>query len=123
MLGIGGVRMLRELGFATLRRFHMNEGHASLLTLELLGERMILHQTNAVSDDDVRAVREMCVFTTHTPVEVAVDRYPIELVQRVLRAHRCLPIVPSFALDGSVNLTHLALGLSHYVNGVGEAPR
>src|SRR5512144_343132 len=39
VLGIGGVRMLRELGFATLRRFHMNEGHSSLLTLELLRER------------------------------------------------------------------------------------
>ena len=112
--------MLRELGFATVRRFHMNEGHSSLLTLELLRERMILHGTTVVSDDDVRAVREMCVFTTHTPVEAAVDRYPVDLVQRVLCAHRCLPIVSTFALDGVLNLTHLALSLSHYVNGVGK---
>ena len=39
VLGIGGVRMLRALGYNSLTRFHMNEGHASLLTVELLYER------------------------------------------------------------------------------------
>ena len=38
VLGIGGVRMLRALGFGRLARYHMNEGHASLLGLELLSE-------------------------------------------------------------------------------------
>jgi glycogen phosphorylase len=36
ILGIGGVRMLEALGFKKIQRYHMNEGHASLLTLELL---------------------------------------------------------------------------------------
>src|SRR5713101_1668796 len=39
VLGIGGVRMLRALGYDNIARFHMNEGHASLLTLELLDEK------------------------------------------------------------------------------------
>jgi starch phosphorylase len=38
ILGIGGVRMLRALGYESIERFHMNEGHASLLALELLDE-------------------------------------------------------------------------------------
>ena len=38
LLGIGGVRMLRALGYTAITRFHLNEGHASLLTLELLDE-------------------------------------------------------------------------------------
>ncbi|HXZ86263.1 MAG TPA: alpha-glucan family phosphorylase [Myxococcota bacterium] len=120
VLGIGGVRMLRELGFTALRRFHMNEGHSSLLTLELLRERMALRGGGSVGDEDVRAVREICVFTTHTPVAAAVDQYPVDLVQRALCAHGCAPVAPTFALDGVLNLTHLALSLSHYVNGVGK---
>ena len=38
ILGIGGVRMLRALGYEIIKRFHMNEGHANLLALELLDE-------------------------------------------------------------------------------------
>lgn len=38
ILGVGGVRMLRELGYDSIGRFHMNEGHASLLIMELLDE-------------------------------------------------------------------------------------
>jgi starch phosphorylase len=38
IIGIGGVRILRALGYDRIERFHMNEGHSSLLTLELLDE-------------------------------------------------------------------------------------
>lgn len=120
VLGIGGIRILRELGFRSLRRYHMNEGHSSLLVLELLRERMSARGVAALGEEDVRCVREMCVFTTHTPVAAAVDQYPIELVQGLLCSSPCAPIAPTFALDGVLNLTHLALTLSHYVNGVGK---
>lgn len=36
ILGIGGIRMLRRLGYSEIKRYHMNEGHAALLALELL---------------------------------------------------------------------------------------
>ena len=52
ILGIGGVRMLRALGYETIRRFHMNEGHASLLGLELLDEEAKKHGRECISDDD-----------------------------------------------------------------------
>src|SRR3990167_7562872 len=40
ILGFGGVRMLRALGYNNIERFHMNEGHAAFLTLEILEEEL-----------------------------------------------------------------------------------
>jgi starch phosphorylase len=65
ILGIGGARMLNALGLKELQRYHMNEGHASLLTLELLNDKA---SRKAITHDDLDPVRRMCVFTTHTPV-------------------------------------------------------
>ena len=39
LLGVGGVRLLRALGIQP-SVFHMNEGHAAFLTLELIREKM-----------------------------------------------------------------------------------
>jgi glycogen phosphorylase len=84
LLGIGGVRMLRALGYTNLRRFHMNEGHASLLTLELLDEQAYHAGRDAFTDDDVKSVRQQCVFTTQTPVPAGHDQFPLDMVERVL---------------------------------------
>jgi starch phosphorylase len=118
VLGIGGVRMLRALGYTDIQRFHLNEGHSALLVAELVTERLRGTRRTAVADEDVEAVRRMCVFTTHTPVAAAHDRFPPALVEQVLGptpisqlAHRC-------CYEGSLNMTHLALNFSHYVNGV-----
>lgn len=67
LLGMGGVKMLRALGYAHLDHFHMNEGHSSLLTLELLAERLTRLSRQSIGQDDMDAVRAQCVFTTHTP--------------------------------------------------------
>jgi starch phosphorylase len=61
VLGIGGVRMLRALGYAPIRRFHMNEGHSALLVIELVSERLHSTGRTAATDDDVEAVRRMCL--------------------------------------------------------------
>ena len=66
ILGIGGVRMLRALGHDRLTRFHMNEGHASLLTVELIDEEVTRAGRSTVTHEDIEAVREQCIFTTHT---------------------------------------------------------
>ena len=73
VLGIGGVRILRALGQGQLQRFHMNEGHASLLTLELLYEQAKKAGRAMFNQEDVEAVRRLCVFTTHTPVPAGHD--------------------------------------------------
>ncbi len=143
LLGIGGVRMLRALGHTELARYHMNEGHAALLTLELLGEEAAKDGRSAIRGEDIEKVREKCVFTTHTPVPAGHDRFPMEyltrafpaqgdffdlqdsssadLVKRVLQAETHYPGLQEAARRGaSVNMTYLALSLSNYVNGVAK---
>jgi glycogen phosphorylase len=120
VLGIGGVRMLRALGYDRMERYHMNEGHAALLALELLDELARIQGVSDLRPEDIDTVREQCVFTTHTPVPAGHDQFPLDLVERVLgrlpapaqRAHLCC--------DGVLNMTYLALNLSHYVNGVAK---
>ncbi len=64
VLGIGGVKILEATGFK-LGKYHMNEGHSSLLTLELLTQ----------NGRELDAVRDLCIFTTHTPVEAGHDKF------------------------------------------------
>src|SRR6266851_7772433 len=82
LLGIGGVRMLRALGYTDLARYHMNEGHAALLTLELLGEEAEKAGRESIRGEDIEKVRSKCVFTTHTPVPAGHDRFPMEFLTR-----------------------------------------
>lgn len=76
ILGIGGVRMLRAIGYRAIERFHMNEGHASLLALELLDEEAKRAGRTVIEARDVEAVRRKCIFTTHTPVAAGQDQFP-----------------------------------------------
>ncbi|HEX2666219.1 MAG TPA: alpha-glucan family phosphorylase [Candidatus Acidoferrum sp.] len=143
VLGIGGVRMLRALGYNDLTRFHMNEGHAALLSLELLGEEAHRAGRTSIRGEDIEKVRGKCVFTTHTPVPAGHDRFPMEyltrvfpgqlnffdlsdataadLVKRILQAEQSVSGLLDAARRGaSVNMTQLALSLSTYVNGVAK---
>jgi starch phosphorylase len=135
--------MARALGFEHIRRFHMNEGHAALLTLELLEEAARKSGRDQATAADVEAVRRVCIFTTHTPVSAGHDRFPLPQVEQIIR-----PLRTRFDLEdpGTVkllgrilerggyaasvgevfegepwfNMTYLALNLSRYVNGVAK---
>ena len=120
ILGIGGVRMLRALGYNQIERFHMNEGHAGFLTLELLKEQCEAAGRDSISDEDIEAVRSKCVFTTHTPVPAGQDKFPMENIKKVLGNHPCLQVSDLITHDRNLNMTYLALTLSHYVNGVAK---
>ena len=120
ILGTGGVRMLRALGHTSLQRFHMNEGHASLLTVELLRERREAEGRSEIVADDLEAVRRQCVFTTHTPVPAGHDQFPLELVDQVLGNRQACGIHDPICHEGRLNMTYLALALSHYINGVAK---
>ena len=120
ILGMGGVRMLRALDYHDVRRFHMNEGHAAFLGLELLDERARWFKRAAFTDEDVQAVRAQCVFTTHTPVPAGHDKFPVDHAARVLGRSDVLTMRDVFCCAGELNLTYLALNLSHYVNGVAK---
>jgi len=108
VLGFGGVRMLDALGFR-IRKYHMNEGHSSFLSLELLRKNGM----------DVDKVRELCVFTTHTPIEAGHDNFNYDLVSSVLETVDLEPL-KQFGGKDRLNMTMLALNLSNYVNGVAK---
>jgi starch phosphorylase len=120
ILGIGGVRMLRALGHDRIDRFHMNEGHAAILTLELLKEQCEQARRDSILPEDIEAVRTMCVFTTHTPVPAGHDKFPMDVVRNVLGDHPGLQVNELVSHDGALNMTYLALTLSHYINGVAK---
>jgi starch phosphorylase len=119
VLGIGGVRMLGALGFE-IRKYHLNEGHAALLTLELL--RRLAHTPQEAGSAglhyDVPAVRQRCVFTTHTPVEAGHDQFSYELADRLLGDFVDRAELRRLAGQERLNMTRLALNLSEHVNGV-----
>ncbi|HMC56814.1 MAG TPA: alpha-glucan family phosphorylase, partial [Gemmatimonadaceae bacterium] len=88
VLGMGGAQLLRAMGIVADTRFHMNEGHSALLAISLLEWQLDGRQPFELKDDDIEAVRHQCVFTTHTPVPAGHDRFPRELVQRIVGADR-----------------------------------
>jgi starch phosphorylase len=120
VLGIGGIRMLRALGHHLLERYHMNEGHASLLALELLDEHAAMAGREKFNHDDVEAVRKKCVFTTHTAVPAGHDKFPLNLVVSALGRNEVSEMGEVFCCGGELNMTYLALNLSHYINGVAK---
>lgn len=109
VLGVGGVRILKELGYDSIDRYHMNEGHAALGTLELFSQLK-----------DIKMVREKCVFTTHTPVAAGHDQFSLSFAKPMIG-----DILPDSILEDvchydKLNMTKLALFFSHYVNGVAK---
>ena len=119
VLGIGGVRILRAVGFDDTHTYHMNEGHSSLLTLELLQEHARAEARGAINDSDVESVRQKCVFTTHTPVDAGHDRFSEELVESVLGRERTGILARLTRPEGGVfNLTQLAMFFCRSANGV-----
>jgi starch phosphorylase len=117
LLGIGGIAMLGALGYDRLDTYHMNEGHSALLTLALLDE--VRGRTATVSEGDIAAVRNRCVFTTHTPVPAGHDRFPLTLVRTVL-GERMANLIEALPVrdDELLNMTLLGLFFSRFVNGV-----
>jgi starch phosphorylase len=119
VLGLGGVAMLQALGYDTHICYHMNEGHSALLTMALLERQIEGRGLHAVTVGDVEAVRRQCVFTTHTPVPAGHDRFSGELVHRVLGPDRAAALEAAHCyVNGTLNMTYLALHFSHYINGV-----
>jgi glycogen phosphorylase len=130
ILGIGGVRFLRKLNYQP-SVFHLNEGHSAFLTLELAREYLQANES-ANFNEAINAVREQCVFTTHTPVEAGNDVFPVEMLAGCFSADfiESLKISPQefFAL-GRTNpddekegfgMTPLALRMARSANGVSE---
>jgi glycogen phosphorylase len=127
LLGVGGVQLLRALGIEP-GVFHMNEGHAAFLTLELTREKL----AKGLSFEDAWAqTARQCIFTTHTPVEAGHDRFSPDLLDYVLNRYRselkldaqgllALGRVDPEDENESFCMTVLALKGSRAANGVSE---
>lgn len=121
VLGIGGVRMLHEIGYE-IKKYHMNEGHSSLLTIELLNK--FKRPIEDVWDErlvwDTEKVKDLCVFTTHTPVEAGHDKFPYDIVKRILGEPIPLNVLKELGGQDCLNMTRLGLNLSEFINGVAK---
>jgi starch phosphorylase len=123
VLGLGGVRVLRALGLAPAV-WHVNEGHAAFLILELLREGL----TRGLGfDAALESAAAACVFTTHTPVAAGHDVFSDELFVSCFEAfakaldvplERLLELGRAPGVPNWFNMTRLALAGSRYVNGV-----
>lgn len=116
VLGIAGIRMLRALGYNGIERFHMNEGHASFLVLELLN----WPRGAKPAEWDFEGARSRTIFTTHTPVSAGHDEFDYDSVRRILGPAVPFDVLQMLGGQPRLNMTLLALNLCHYVNGVAK---
>jgi glycogen phosphorylase len=120
VLGLAGVAMLESLGHRELTTFHMNEGHAALLSVALLRQRSGNDLSNATRAD-LEAVRQACVFTTHTPVPAGHDRFSLETATTVLGAAVTAGLEELGCLEEQMlNMTVLGMFFSGFINGVAK---
>jgi starch phosphorylase len=118
VLGMGGARMANALGL-TVNVYHMNEGHAALLTQALLEAQLGGGPLGAPTESDIAQVRSKCVFTTHTPVPAGHDRFSLEQANRILGGDRTARLEKLDCFhEGLLNMTLIALRFSRYANGV-----
>jgi glycogen phosphorylase len=125
LLGIGGVRALEALGLKP-EVFHTNEGHAGFLGLERI--RRLVEDERLDPASAIEAVRAGTIFTTHTPVEAGIDRFPRSFIERYfgpsgvetgLEVNRIMALGAEPEGDGSMfNMAVMGLRLAQRANGV-----
>jgi len=113
ILGIGGVRMVQSIGCNSVRRYHMNEGHSSLLALELC--KMV-----DPTSDVIENVRAKCIFTTHTPVPAGHDQFERGMAESMLGDMITDIVRDELFIDGKLNMTYVGLRFSTFINGVAK---
>src|SRR5277367_2307244 len=118
VLGLGGVALLHALACKP-KVYHMNEGHAALLAIGLLEEQLVGAPLKDATEADIEAVRQQCVFTTHTPVPAGHDQFGVDQMYQILGHDRASAIDQFGCLhNGLMNMTYIALRFSRFVNGV-----
>jgi len=116
---MGGAALIQEMGYQSGTIYHLNEGHSALLTLQLLEKQLNGRPAFELEEADFEAVRVRCIFTTHTPVPAGHDKFPLDMVRKVLGDTRVALLESCGGIhEGMLNMTHLALHLTRWVNGV-----
>ncbi len=105
VLGVGGVRVLKQMG-SDPAVYHLNEGHAAFVVLQRIRD---FCEKGWTFDAALQEVRRTTVFTTHTPVPAGHDAFPFHLVETHLAG--------AWGDLGGYREKFLALG--HHDNGGG----
>ena len=111
VLGVGGIRILEKIGMEP-EKYHMNEGHSTLLALELY--------RRSSAKNPIEDVRKKCVFTTHTPVPAGHDKFPKELAEKMLGKYLDEKLKREIYFEDKLNMTYLGLKFSGKINGVAK---
>ena len=110
VLGIGGVRFLEKLGY-NIKKYHMNEGHTALATLEVANK----------NNWDEQETKKKFSFTTHTLVPAGHEVFPFGMVESILKDSFPLDKITKYGGQANcLNMTKLAMSLSDYQNGVSK---
>ncbi len=117
VLGIGARRMLRAIGHQ-IDLFHLNEGHAALLAVELLSEQLAIRNTGNIDDAMILEVRKHCIFTTHTPIPGGHDQFPLDQVRAAVGNHPIFDRHDLCTQGGMFHTTRFLINLAGKVNGV-----
>lgn len=101
VLGIGGVKMLEEIGYHKIKTYHMNEGHSTMVSLALL-------EQFDYKDDEVR---KNAVFTTHTPIPEGHDSFGYDMAHEIAETY--IPWhIKDIATQESLSMSHLGMNMS-----------
>ena len=128
VLGMAGVNLLKTLGLDPTV-YHMNEGHSSFLTLEII--KNIIEEKQVTFEVAKDIASSKTVFTTHTPVPAGNDIFPIDLVERYFKdfwpklglsreEFLKLGMKPTEELEYGFNMGILALKIAGKKNGVSK---
>ncbi len=118
ILGIGGARMLLAMGLDPAV-YHMNEGHAALLTVALTGRELAGRSLSHATETEFARVRSRCIFTTHTPVPAGHDRFGAEQARHILGNETVDMLERAGGFhEGLLNMTYVSLRFSRFINGV-----
>jgi len=127
VLGMAGVKLLKRLGLKP-SLYHMNEGHSSFATLQLIKD--IMEEKQVSFEIAKEYVSAMTVFTTHTPVPAGNDIFPVGLTEKYfkdfwgklgLSREEFLKLgVKKDAIETGFNMGILALKMAGKKNGVSK---
>ncbi|MBD2439551.1 alpha-glucan family phosphorylase [Nostoc sp. FACHB-110] len=128
MLGIGGVQMLKALGY-DVTAYHMNEGHAAFSALERI--RNLIQEKGLSYDEAKQVVMSSNIFTTHTPVPAGIDLFPPDKMLYYLGYYADIFGLPKEQflglgrentgdLSGPFSMAVLALKMASFSNGVAQ---
>ena len=111
ILGFGGIKLLDELQYTDIETYHMNEGHASFIVMQLLRKFNGNHEE----------VKKRCHFTTHTPVAAGHDEFAIQRCERLLDGLLWEDLSKIKSIQKQrLNMTELGLHFSRSANGVSK---